>query len=126
MKRTIYRIIFAVVAMVAATGIAKGAPELALENKLSGATVAWYISDAVPTADAPGTVATPGVTKTEAGKYVVVKVTPNDDHWTYDGAITFQVAGGIGGGEAPRRAIKLPVNPTAVSGNMADGTGYYY
>ena len=124
MKRFIYRIVLTATALFVVAGTMKA--QLDLQNNLSGATVNWYISSGVPTADNPGTPATPGTTKVNVGQYVVVKVTPNSGYWTYDGAITFQAAGGIGGGEAPHRAIKLPVNPTALSGNKADGTGFYY
>ena len=124
MKRLINRIVLTATALFAVAGTMKA--QLDLQNNLTGATVNWYISSSVPTADNPGTAATPGTTKINVGEYVVVKVTPTSGHWTYDGAITFQVAGGIGGGEAPRRALKLPVNPTALSSNWADGTGYYY
>ena len=124
MKRLINRIVLTATALFAVAGTTKA--QLDLQNNLTGATVNWYISSSVPTADNPGTAATPGTTKINVGEYVVVKVTPTSGHWTYDGAITFQVAGGIGGGEAPHRALKLPVNPTALSSNQADGTGYYY
>ena len=120
----IRKIVFAVVAMIAATGVVKADDNLTLENKLTtNATVKFYVSDTEPTASY-----TPGAEATSVlhGKYLIVKVEPADGYWTYNGAVTFQVAAGIGGAEAPRRAIKLPVNPTAVSSNKADGTGYYY
>lgn len=128
MKRYINRILLAVAALFAMAGTAKAAADLDLKNDLStdDATVAWYISDGMPTADNPGTAATPGTTKAEAGKYLVIQVTPKSGHFTYNELLTFQPVGGTGGAEARQRSVILPANPTALSTNSADGTGYYY
>ena len=128
MKKYINRIIFAAVALFTMAGTAKAAADLDLKNNIStdDATVVWYISDGVPTAENPGTVATPGTTKVEAGKYLVVKVTPKSGYFTYNDLLTFQPAGSIGGAEARQRSIILPEHPTALSTNSGDGTGYYY
>ena len=73
MKRFIYRIVLTATALFVVAGTMKA--QLDLQNNLSGATVNWYISSGVPTADNPGTPATPGTTKVNVGQYVVVKVT---------------------------------------------------
>ena len=123
MKRFINRIILAAAAGFIGAGNAMAADELTLEGTVAHATVEFYVSDAVPTESAPGTSSATVL----HDQYVVAKVTPDADHWIYNEMITFQVAGGSGGaGVRPLHALKLPVNPTALTTNLADGTGYYY
>lgn len=124
MNRYINRILLAAAALFVGIGTVKG-QALASDGSVTKADVKWFVSDAKPTAAPSGDGA--ASVSVAAGKWVVVKVTPNSGYWIYKDLITLQVVGSAGGAQArPQRAIKLPENPVALSGNQADGTGYYY
>ena len=122
MNRYINRILLAVAALFATAGTAKAADALTISGSVTNATVKWYNSTAEPTAAPSGAAAT----TIAPGEWIILEVTPNTGYWTYDEIITIQGAGGIGGAEARTRSIMMPVHLKALSGNQADGKGYYY
>ena len=93
-----------------------------IEGSMTNATVKFYVSDTEPTAAPTGDEAT----QVNAGQWLIIEVTPNEGYWTYNEMLTLQLTGSISDAEAPRRVIHVPVHPTALSSNQADGKGYYY
>ena len=123
MKKYINRLILAAASIMLGAGTAKAADVLTIGGSMTNATVKWYKSTSEPTAAPSGTTAT----TIAPGEWIIIEVTPNSGYWTYDDMLTIQPAGSIGGAEArPHRAIMVPKHPIALSGNEADGTGYYY
>ena len=121
MNKYINRILLAIAALFVGIGTAN-ADNLDISGSVTNATVAFYKSASEPTAAPTSAV----VTTVAPGEWIIIKVTPNSGYWTYEKMLTMQVAGSIGGAEGRTRSIMVSVNPTALSTNKADGTGYYY
>ena len=124
MKKYINRLIIAAASILLGAGTAKAQDVLTIEGSVTNATVKWYKSATEPTATPSGSTAT----SIAPGEWITIEVTPNSGYWTYSDILTIQGAGSIGGAEArtTRGDLMVPKNPTALSGNQADGKGYYY
>lgn len=121
----ISRILFVLAVLFVGRGTAQAQrDDLKIVKNATGVTIETYVSSTEPgtSYSASGTEAE----NVQHDQYLVLKVTPAEGKWLYKELLEVQVAGSPGGALSRAPEVKIAVNPTGISTNQADGTGYYY